>query len=347
MTYMRTARVVSCAWLLYAMGTASLDAQGPAITRERRYVMGTSIEVRAWGGDAAARTAGVNDAFAAFAEVDRLMSNYRDDSELARVNRDAAQTPVIVSEPLFRVLQAAEFVSRQSGGAFDVTVAPLMTSWGFHDHKARVPTAPELAAIRPLVDYRNVVLDEAARTVRFLRPGVGIDLGGIGKGFAVELAAAALRARGLHGFIDAGGNQFLLGTPVGKQEWTVGIKNPDGGEKLLGTLALPEGAVSTSATYGNYLIVDGHRYGHILDPHTLQPTDASLSVTIWSADGTLSDALSKAAFVLGPQHGLALIDSMPRTWGLIAYRGADGRVAVTMSAGLRGRFQKNGQNQTE
>jgi thiamine biosynthesis lipoprotein len=329
------------------MGAASLDAQGPAITRERRYVMGTSIEVRAWGGDAAARTEGVNDAFAAFAEVDRLMSNYRDDSELARVNRDAAQTPVVVSKPLFRVLQAAEFVSRQSGGAFDVTVAPLMTSWGFHDHQARVPTAPELAAIRPLVDYRNVVLDEAARTVRFLRPGVGIDLGGIGKGFAVELAAAALRARDLQGFLDAGGNQFLLGTPVGKQEWTVGIKDPDAAEKLLGTLTLPEGAVSTSATYGNYLIVNGRRYGHILDPHTLQPTDASLSVTIWSVDGTLSDALSKAAFVLGPQRGLALIDSMPRTWGLIAYRGADGKVAVTMSAELRGRFQKNGQNQTE
>ncbi len=216
--------VLACA--LAVLMTPALRSQGTEMTRERRYQMGTSIEVRAWGGAQAAREAAVEDAFAAFAEVDRLMSNYRDDSELAHVNREAARGPVRVSEPLFRVLEAAEFVSQRSDGAFDVTVGPLVALWGFHDHEAHIATARELAAIRPLIDYRNIVLDESTRSVRFLRQGVEIDLGGIGKGFAVELGAEALRARGLQGFIDAGGNQYLLGRPIGKQEWTVGIRDP-------------------------------------------------------------------------------------------------------------------------
>jgi thiamine biosynthesis lipoprotein len=321
-------------------GLSGVEAQGTAITSVRRYEMGTSMEVRAWGGDPATRSAAIEEAFNAFANVDRLMSNYRDDSELAHVNRDAARGPVHISEPLFRVIQAAALVSHESNGAFDITVGPLVRLWGFHDHKAHIPSAQELDVVRPLVNFHNVVLDEDARTIRFLRPGVELDLGGIGKGFAVELAAAALGARGLSGFIDAGGNQYLLGQPLGKATWTVGIRDPDHEDGLLGTITVPEGSVSTSATYANFLTMNGKSYGHILDPHTLMPSDASLSVTIWSPDGTLADALSKAAFVLGPQRGLAVIDSMPRTMGLIAYRDADGHVATIMSAGLRGAFHR-------
>jgi thiamine biosynthesis lipoprotein ApbE len=333
--------------LLAAVVTPGLLAQSADITRTRKYELGTSIEVQAWGGTPADRAAGIEEAFAAFAEVDRLMSNYRDDSELAHVNRNAARGPVRVSEPLFRVLEAANLISRQSSGAFDVTVGPLVALWGFHDRKARIPTDQELSAIRPIIGYQNIVLDEQARTVRFLRPGVEIDLGGIGKGFAVELAAAALRAHGLGGAIDAGGNQYLLGQPPGKHNWVVGIRDPTASDGLLGTLTLSEGAVSTSATYGNFLTLNGRTYGHILDPHELKPSDASLSVTIWSADGTLSDALSKAAFVLGPERGLSVVDAMPRTMGLIVYRDANGRVAIVMSPGLRGRFHRVSQSPDE
>ena len=317
-----------------------VEAQGPEVTRERRYMMGTSVEVRTWGGTPAVRAAAVNDAFVAFADVDLMMSNYRDDSELARVNRDAARGPVHLSEPLFRVIQAADLISRESQGAFDITVGPLVKLWGFHNHVAHIPSSRELDTVRPLINFRNIALDEAARTIRFVRPGVELDLGGIGKGFAVELAAEALRLRGLSGFIDAGGNQYLLGTPLGKPAWTIGVRDPDHRDALLGTLTLPEGSVSTSAMDGNLLTLNGRTYGHLLDPHTLAPSDASLSVTIWSPDGTLADALSKAAFVLGPERGLALVDRMPRTMGLIAYRDKAGHLATTMSPGLRGKFQK-------
>jgi thiamine biosynthesis lipoprotein len=251
-------------------------------------------------------------------------------------NRTAGSAPVHLSDPLFAVIKAALEVGDRSGGAFDVTVGPAMQLWGFRTHQPHVPSDAELAALRGRVDFRNVILDDAARTMRFARDGVEVDLGGIAKGFAVELAAGALRRRGLAGYIDAGGNQYMLGLPPGKQAWTVGVRDPDYPGNVLATLELPEGSVSTSAENANYLTVGGKRYGHILDPRTLRPSESgALSVTLYSRDATIADAVSTAAFVLGPQRGLALIDSFPGMMGLITYRKPDGSIAVAMSERLR------------
>jgi FAD:protein FMN transferase len=202
-----------------------------------------------------------------------------------------------------------------------------------------VPLDAEIAALRPIVNYRNLVLDEAAHTMRFVRPGVEVDLGGIAKGFAVELAAGALRKRGLSGFIDAGGNNYMLGRPPGKTSWTVGVRDPDHPGELLGTLELPEGSVSTSAENANFLTVDGKQYGHILDPRTLRPAESgALSVTLYAPDATIADAVSTGALVLGPQRGLALIDSFPGMMGLITYRKTDGSVGIAMSERLKPLF---------
>lgn len=308
-------------------------------THEYRYVMGTSVQVQAFGADEATRRAAIQEAFAAFAEIDRLMSNYRNDSELTMLNRRAAYEPVGVSDPMFSVLEAARKVSAASRGAFDVTVGPLVRLWGFYDKVPHVPTARELAGVRPLVDYRNVLLDPEHRTVRFSRPNVEVDLGGVAKGFAVEVAANVLRRRGLGGFIDAGGNQYLLGTPPGKRLWTVGIKDPDAPGRVMGVVETAETSVSTSADSYNFLVAGGAKYGHILDPRTLGPATDALSVTIISRDGTLADAMSKAAFILGPTAGLALVDSFPAMSAVIAYRKPDGTVGVAVSKRLAGSYR--------
>ena len=330
--------LVATLCLALAGGTAHAGQAG-AESHEFRYVMGTSVQVQAFGGDDATRRAAIDEAFAAFAEVDRLMSNYRDDSELARINRSAAREAVVVSEPMFRVLDAARRISAASHGSFDITVGPLVRLWGFHDKTPPLPTAAELAAVRPLVDYRHLVLDAEHHTVRFAHPGVEIDLGGIAKGFAVEIAADVLRRRGLSGFIDAGGNQYLLGTPPGKRLWTVGIKNPDRPDRVMGVVETGEISVSTSADYSNFLIAGDRKYGHILDPHTLEPSSAALSVTILSRDGTLADALSKAVFILGPKAGLALVDEFPGMSAIVAYRKADGTIGVVHSDRLAGAYR--------
>jgi thiamine biosynthesis lipoprotein ApbE len=317
---------------------ARSSAQDTSSTREYRYIMGTSVAVEASGGDIAGRKLAIDEAFAAIVEVDRLMSNYRDDSELSHVNRLAGGGPVTVSDPMLDVVRAAQRVSASSNGAFDITVGPLIALWGFHDRRPHLPTSAELDAVRPLINYQNLVVNGTDHTICLTRKGMAIDLGGIAKGFAVELAANILRRRGLSGFIDAGGNQYLVGTPLGKRVWTVGIKDPDSRDQLLGVIDTPETSVSTSAAYSNFLTLDGRAYGHILDPHALSPSTASLSVTVLSKDGTLADAVSTAAFVLGPTAGLALIDSFDGMSGLIAYRAGDGQVRLAMSPKLKSAF---------
>lgn len=339
----RSRRALVAAVLLAVSGAPRLAASAGSpdeSTRESRYLMGTSILVEAFGGQEAARRLAIDEAFAAMVEVDRLMSNYRDDSELSRLNRTAGREAVTVSDPMLSILQAAQRVSLASGGAFDITVGPLVRLWGFHDKQPHLPTAAELAHVRPLVGYQNVVIDDNLHTVRFARPGLEIDLGGIAKGFAVELAAGVLRRHGLGGFVDAGGNQYLLGKPPGKASWSVGIKSPDAPGRLLGVLELGEGSVATSSQGANYLAAGGRRYGHLLDPRTLQPSEASLSVTVVSPDATLGDALTKAGFLLGRTRGLSVVESFPQTAALIAYRKADGSVGVAVSKSLAGKFRR-------
>ncbi len=327
-------------WLLAAAWlTSAAAAQDAVTTREYRYLMGTSVALEATGGDATGRHAAIGEAFAAIAEVDRLMSNYRDDSELARINRFAADEAVPASDPMISVLTAAQQVSARSHGAFDVTVGPLVMLWGFHDRRPHLPSREEFDAVRPLVDPRNLLVDPAHRTVSFSRQGVALDLGGIAKGFAVEVAANVLRRHGLSGQVDAGGNEYLLGSPPDRPRWTVGVKDPDARDRLLGLIDTGETAISTSAEYSNFVTLDGKAYGHILDPRTLRPAEAALSATVFSRDGTLADAVSTAAFVLGPSAGLALIDSFDGMSGVIAYRKPDGRIGLAISERLRPHFR--------
>jgi thiamine biosynthesis lipoprotein len=325
--------------IVVAVSANAVVAQDTGRTSEYRYLMATSIEVEAYGGSTdAARHTAIDEAFKAFSEIDRLMSNYRDDSELSLINRGAAHGAIRVSDPMLAVLAAAQQVSTASHGAFDITVGPLLRLWGFHDKTPHLPTASELAAVRPLVDYHHVQIDASAHSVRFARSGVELDLGGIAKGFSVEVAANTLRQRGLAGFIDAGGNQYLLGTPPGKRTWSVGIKDPEHPTRLLGVVNTTETSVSTSADYATFVEINGRKFGHVLDPHTMYPSDAALSVTTFSRDGTLADAMSKAAFILGPSAGLALADSIPGMSAVIAYRQPDGTVALAISPRLRAAF---------
>jgi thiamine biosynthesis lipoprotein len=162
---------------------------------------------------------------------------------------------------------------------------------------------------------------------------MAIDLEGLAKGFATELAAGSLRRRNLSGVIDAGGTQYMVGNPPGKAAWSVGIGHPDRQGALVGALDLADGGVSTTSDMSNLLPAGSRGLGRVLDPRTLQPSAASVSATVVSGDGTLANALSRAAFVLGPVDGLALLDRFPSTWGVVAYRHSDGSIGIRVSPG--------------
>lgn len=272
---------------------------------EGRVAMGSTCTVRVCGGEDAARRAAVAAALDEVDRLDRLMSHYRPDSPLSRLNREAARGPVAVDPELLGVLAESFRWSRESAGAFDVTVGPLMKAWGFFGDEMRVPSGEQLDRALDLVGHRHVILDREAGTVRFDRPGVEIDLGGIGKGYALDRVVAVLRERGIaSALVNLGGSSvYGLGPPPGEAAWHVGIQDPVDPSRTARIISLRDRALSVSGGYGRSFEQDGVSYGHVLDPRTGRPVTGVLAVAVLSDTGTDGDALDNVLFVLGPEAG--------------------------------------------
>lgn len=239
--------------------------------------------------------------------LERQMTVYREDSELAEINRTAGEAPVVVERGLFGLLQQAQRLSRETGGAFDPTAGPLICLWRRCRDERRLPTAEELAAARERMGAEHLEFDAAASTVRFLRAGLSLDLGGIGKGFALDVAAERLRDDGLRNFLFHGGHSSLLarGEHTGCDGWPVGIRDPFFPRQTYATLVLRDRGLSTSGSGVQFFRHEGKRYGHILDPRSGMPAEGMLSVTVVAPSAAEADALSTAFFVMGLEKARA------------------------------------------
>jgi thiamine biosynthesis lipoprotein len=276
---------------------------------ESRETMGCTGTVRACGPAAGALPAVVAAALDELDRIDRLLSHYRRDSPLSRLNGEAASGPVAVEPELLDLLSECLRWSRESDGAFDVTVGPLMKAWGFFRDEGRVPGDPELARILESVGYRHVVLDRRAGTLRFDRPGVELDLGGIGKGYAVDRVVALLRQRGVaSALVNLGGSSvYGLGAPPGRAAWEVGIQDPTDPGKTAVTVELRDRALSVSGGYARFFEERGVTYAHILDPRTGRPVQGLLGVAVLTDSATEGDALDNVLFVRGLARGRAYL----------------------------------------
>jgi thiamine biosynthesis lipoprotein len=313
-----------------AAGGAGQAAARPSATafachEESRVTMGCTATVRACGGDEEALQAAVRDGLDEIDRLDRLLSHYRRDSPLSRLNREAAEGPVAADGELFDLLAESLRWSRESDGAFDVTVGPLMKAWGFFRGEGHVPDADALRRSREVVGYRHVRLDPAARTVRFDRPGVELDLGGIGKGYAVDRAVARLRARGVRSaLVNLGGSSvYGLGTPPAADAWEVGIQDPARRGRVARTLPLRDRALSVSGGYERYFVKDGVSYTHIMDPRTGRPVAGVLSVAVLSDSATDGDAIDDVLFVQGLERAGAFLARHPSTQAFFFLPAAD------------------------
>ena len=247
--------------------------------------------------------AAIEEAFGEVQKVDDVLSDWRDGSELAALNRAAGQGPRKVSAPLFELLRTARGLSEASDGAFDVTFASLHGLWRFDQEAPRIPTDAELKERLPLLGYRHLVLDEAAQTAALDAPGVRVGLGALGDGYASHLASAALTRRGFPDHL-----VLIGGDGVGRgrrkdRAWRVAIRHPESGG-FHGAVELHDEGVATSGNYERYFVQDGVRYHHLLDPKTGRPSRGASSVTVLAKDGLLADGWATALFVLGPQRGL-------------------------------------------
>ncbi len=285
-----------------------------AVLRLSRRAMATTFEVLLPFGVPDAIAAGD----AALDEIDRLedqLTVYRGESEVSRLNETAAGRAVAVEENLFGLLQLAARISADTQGAFDITAGPLIKAWGFFRRRGRVPSVPERMQVLQRVGMRHVSLDPEARTVRFAKAGVEINLGSIGKGYALDRVADLLagtwniRAAMLHG---GHSSVYAMGSEPGSgRGWAVGIRHPWEPERRLAVVRLRDRALGTSAATFQHLEYDGRKLGHILDPRTGWPAEGVASVSVIAPTAAEADALATAFFVLGPDRARAYCETHP------------------------------------
>lgn len=298
-----------------------------------KMLMGTLVEITLYeeGGvdtDRAAETA-----FAEIERLERVFSSYIPESDVSKVSTNAGGGPLRVAPEVIEALKTAIKVSDLSEGAFDPTVGALARLWGYSGEKGAVPSRKDISKALPLVDYKKIELDEKAGTVRLAKKGMQLNLGGVAKGYIVKKAFEALKREGVgRAIIHAGGDMAVFGGSA-ERPFTIGIQHPRE-KKLLGEAYVSDGAVSTSGDYERFFMKDGKRYHHILDPETGWPAAKTRSVTIIASDHTLADGLSTAVFVLGPEKGMALIESLGSVEGVIV----DANGVVTISSGFKGKI---------
>ncbi|VUD53551.1 FAD:protein FMN transferase [Thalassocella blandensis] len=278
-------------------------------------IMGTEVSVTLWTEDARLATVAIARVMDEMQRIDATLSPYKEDSALSKVNRLAAKEAQALSDEFVFLIDKSLYFSRVSHGAFDITFASVGRYYDYRNKQQ--PSNKKREALLPAIDYHHLLLDKKAKTIRYLRPEVYIDLGGIAKGYAVDRAAGILASMGItHASISAGGDSRILGDRRGRP-WMVGIKNPRISEispqDSVIRMPLENVAVSTSGDYERYFIDDatGQRIHHIINPKTGKSTHGVVSVTILGEHGVDTDPLSTTVFVLGVKKGLALINQLP------------------------------------
>jgi thiamine biosynthesis lipoprotein len=294
--------------LLFVAFLAPGAARADWITRSEP-IMGTRCAVELWSDDRAAADVAITSVFDDMKRIDRLMSTWKEDTEISAVNRDAAKHPVKISKELFDLLETSVQYSELTHGAFDITYASVGYLYDFK--KGVHPDKKAIDKALPGINWRHMKLDRKKITVFFTRPGMRIDLGGIAKGYSVDRGIEILQKQGItRAMVNAGGDTRIIGDRFGKP-WVVGVRDPDHEGKVFLRLPLTDTAFSTSGDYERYFDENGVRFHHILDPKTGDSARKCRSVTVISKNATRTDALTKSVFIMGPEEGIAFIDTLP------------------------------------
>jgi len=310
---------------------------GEPVTMVACHAMRARFEIALWGRDASSLRAAGQEALDEIRRVEAQLNAHDPASEVSSVNRDAADRPVRVDPRLFRLLEQALALGRETGGAFDIAVGPLLRAWGFRGAPGRRPTREEAEAARALCGPGAIVLDETEWTVRLARAGASIDLGAIGKGYAIDLAAEVLRECGVPGALLHGGTSTALGLGAGPdgQPWRVAVAAPGQPERALAVVPLAGMALSVSAVHGRFFMEGDRSWGHVMDPRTGAPSSRCALAAVRCASATESDALSTALLVAGEEMLPVLAARPARAEGLVAVADKDGalHVAGPLAAG--------------
>ena len=319
--------------VLLASG-AFLDAEGPKLIHQQRYAMGTMFDIVAYHPSRADGERAIARAMDEIVRLDQVLSHYKRDSDLARLLREGPETFVTVDPSLFDVLRESQLVSRASGGTFDVTIGPIVKAWRTAHDERRLPSASVLAAAARCVGYEKIALEPPDR-VKLQSDCLDIDLGGIGKGYAVDRAIAILAGAGIHAaLVNAGGSSIAaIGAPPNERGWPVELRAPVSGRRVL----LLEGrSISTSQQHLASAAIDGETFGEIIDPRSHAPTTSRVVVSVVAPTATISDALDTALVMMSIPAGMQMLAEFPGVSAIwvsptgqleAAYRGSDLQLA--------------------
>ncbi|MFH1245057.1 MAG: FAD:protein FMN transferase [Candidatus Omnitrophota bacterium] len=328
-------RVVFLYLLVFLSGCA-----GTKDIQESAPALGTFVEITVADRDKSDKAVkeAIGRASQEISRVEQLLSRFIPQSDISRINISAGVEPVKVSAETISVLEQAIRFSQLTGGAFDVTIYPLLEVWGITDKGKKdrqVPTDSQIKQALSKVGYKYIEINQEQNTVFLPHQGMSIDLGGIAAGYAVDRAIKILKEAGIHSaLINAGGDIYALGAK-GRAKWQIGLRHPRRSSEMLATLALRDRAVATSGDYQNFVEIKGRRYSHIVNPRTGYPcAEVPASVTVLANDCITVDALSTAVFVLGPEKGQDLIEQLKGTEVIIGCI-AEGRLIVYASEGLK------------
>jgi thiamine biosynthesis lipoprotein len=301
-----------------------------------RLVMGTFARVVVVAKDLGTAQKCIEAAFAEIDKVDNLMSDYKSDSEIGIVNKNAAEKPVRVGEETFEVLRRSIEFSKLTGGAFDITVGPMVDLFREAKKSKIAPSQEQIEIAKSKVGYEKLILDPNNRTVKFAVEGMRLDLGGIAKGYGIDKAIEATKKSGALGaMVDIGGDVRCFGIPANRKDhWLVGLQDPNlpadtSGLDIVLTLKITEGVVATSGDYQQFVIIDGKQYSHIIDRRTGTSSEALSSVTIIADNATDADALATAVSVMGAEKGLALIETLSETEAILIPAGQKDFIKTT------------------
>jgi thiamine biosynthesis lipoprotein len=308
--------VLAVVFVVSAVAAAGSPQRPPAQPhRESRQVMGTLCEVQIYDDDPAAAARAATAALDEISRVDGLLSNYKPESELSRMNATAAKAPFTASPELYAFVRRARAFFDETLGTFDPTMGAVVRAWGFFTQRPRRPSPEDAAAAKARTGFGRVKLDDATRSVSFAVDGLEIDPGGIGKGYAVDRAAAVLRGLGISSaLVSAGGSTvYAIGRPPGRDGWTVAVQDPSRRADALAFVTLRDNALSTSGVSERFVVEGGRRYAHIVDPRSGEPSEGMCQATVVAPDATASDALTKAAFLLSRDQAVSLFRARPGT----------------------------------
>ncbi len=296
--------------------------------------MGTVCEITMVDFSSSGRAKAFEDAFRMIKVSEERMSIFDDKSDVMRINKYAFQQPVYVSQDVIFIIEQSIYFSNITQGAFDITTLPLSRLWGFASQSRTFPSPDEIKSTLNNIGYHNIKLGEDEKGKRYIKfdgEGVEIDLGGVAKGYVCDLVVTSLKRNGIKSaLVNIGGTIFAYGKPLGKKNWTVGIRHPRDSRKINQTVILDEKAISTSGDYEQFFMHEGKRYSHILDPNSGYPVQDIISVSVIAPSAMVADALSTGIFVLGVEEGLLLARRLEGVEAYIVYQ--DGNEIKTISS---------------